>query len=177
MSQDWNIRTRGDCCAATGSGFADGTLIVSRLIFGEDGYHREDYAVEQWEESMREEAVSVWRGVFRAPPPEPEDPVKKESVESLLRQLIETEEESNRGLIFILAVMLERKRILVERDVHDREDGVRLRVYEHRASGESFLIPDPSLQLEELEALQAEVLTRLGLAPPPADKPDEPVST
>jgi hypothetical protein len=166
MSQEWNIRIRGDCCAATGNGFADGTVIVSRLVFGEDGYRREDYAEAQWDETLREGAVSVWRGVFRAPPPTPQEAIRKETVESLLRELIETDDEANRGLIFILAVMLERKRILVERDVHQRDDGMRMRVYEHRKSGESFLIPDPELQLDELDALQVHVMERLGIPYP-----------
>jgi hypothetical protein len=165
MSQDWNIRTRADRCAATGNGFADGAVIVSRLVFGKDGYTREDYAEAQWDDALRQDAVSVWKGVFHAPPQSPEEPLRRETVESLLRELIETDDDNNRGLIFILAVMLERKRMLVERDVHDREDGLRMRLYEHRKSGESFLIPDPQLQLDELDALQHEVMQRLGLHP------------
>ena len=80
----------------------------------------------------------------------------------MLRQLIETEDEENRNVIYILAVMLERKRILAERDVHTRDDGVKLRVYEHKKSGEVFLIPDPELKLAELEVVQEDVARRLG---------------
>ena len=162
MSSDWNIKSRSDECVGSGQGFGDGVVVFSRLLFTEEGYIREDYSESQWSEQLRDSAVSVWRGQFRAPPPKAEEAIKKENAESLLRQLIETEDEENRNVIYILAVMLERKRILAERDVHTRDDGVKLRVYEHKKSGEVFLIPDPELKLAELEVVQEDVARRLG---------------
>lgn len=165
MAQEWNIRSRGVVCAKTGETFADGILVVSRLVFCEDGYVREDYSEAQWTDALKDDAVSVWRGVYHPPPPPPEEPVKKETAESLLRQLMETDDPANGNVIYILAVMLERRRILVERDVHLREEGAKIRVYEHRKSGETFLVPDPELRLSELEEVQQEVLDRLGGGP------------
>jgi hypothetical protein len=162
MAQEWNIRSRGDTCTKTGEVFADGATVVSRLVFGEDGYRREDYHDAEWTDDLKDEAVSVWRSVYHPPPPPPEEPVKKETAESLLRQLMETEAPENANVIYILAVMLERRRILVERDVHLRDDGGKMRFYEHRKSGETFLVPDPELKLSELEDVQREVLERLG---------------
>ncbi len=162
MSSDWNIKPRSDECVSSGEGFNDGVLVFSRLLFTEDGYTREDYSESQWTDELRDSSVSVWKGMFRTPPPKPEEAIKKESAESLLRKLIETDDEENRNVIYILAVMLERKRILAERDVHKRDDGVTLRVYEHKKSSEVFLIPDPELKLAELEAVQEDVVMRLG---------------
>jgi hypothetical protein len=162
MSSDWNIKPRSDECVSSGEGFNDGVLVFSRLLFTEDGYTREDYSESQWTDELRDSSVSVWKGMFRAPPPKAEEAIKKESAESLLRKLIETDDEENRNVIYILAVMLERKRILAERDVHKRDDGVTLRVYEHKKSSEVFLIPDPELKLAELEAVQEDVVMRLG---------------
>jgi hypothetical protein len=75
-------------------------------------------------------------------------------------------------------VMLERKRLLVERDVQHREDGKMIRVYEHRKTGEMFLIPDPRLRLDQLETVQQQVVTLLGgdkkEAPPKDEKPAPP---
>jgi hypothetical protein len=70
--------------------------------------------------------------------------------------------------MFILAVMLERKRELVERDVQERDDGTRIRIYEHRRTGEMFSIVDPDLKLSELAPVQAEVNELLGIAPRPS---------
>jgi len=162
MSSDWNIKPRSEECVGSGEGFNDGVLVYSRLLFTEEGYIREDYSESQWTDELRDSSVSVWKGMFRAPPPKAEEPIQKESAESLLRKLIETDDEENRNVIYILAVMLERKRILAERDVHTRDDGVKLRVYEHKKSNEVFLIPDPELKLAELESVQEDVVTRLG---------------
>ena len=70
--------------------------------------------------------------------------------------------EPNRNVIYILAVLLERKRILTERDVQTRDDDIVTRVYEHRQTGEVFLIPDPRLHLDQLEEVQKEVVLMLG---------------
>jgi hypothetical protein len=59
--------------------------------------------------------------------------------------------------------MLERKRVLVERDVTLRPDGMKLRIYEHRKTGEMFTIPDPDLRLDEVAAVQEEVNQLLGV--------------
>ena len=48
------------------------------------------------------------------PPPEPEEALKKETAESLLRRIMTKEDETKINLVYILAVMLERKRILVD---------------------------------------------------------------
>ena len=94
---------------------------------------------------------------------------------------METDDPSKRNVIFILAVMLERRRILVEKEVQTSEGGgQKIRVYEHKQTGESFVVPDPGLRLREIESVQREVLELLG-APPPKDAgaasaPNEPAA-
>jgi hypothetical protein len=163
VNQEWNISTRSHVCSESETPFEDGTEIVSRLFFGPEGYQRQDFAAAAWRAALREDSVSVWKSVYRAPPPLPEEPVKKETVESLLRDLMESENPSQERVIYILAVMLERKRVLVERVVNRADDGKITRLFEHRKTGESFLIPDPELKLSEIEEVQREVAERLGL--------------
>jgi hypothetical protein len=174
--QEWNIKPRNDTCHSCGKAFAEADVLFSRLTFGQQGYLREDCCAKCWGEPARQGALSVWKGVFRMPPPPPPEPLKKETAESLLRQLMETEDPSKRNTIFILAVMLERRRILAERDVLAREDGVKVRVYEHRRTGESFLIPDPGLRLAELEQVQEEVMALLGWSREKREPQDAPPS-
>jgi len=174
--QDWNIREREHCCTATGEAFADGGTVFSRLLFNEQGYVREDFSEARWDESLREGAVSVWKAVYHLPPQtgSPE-PLRKETAESLLRELVETEDEANRNIIFILAVMLERKRDLVERDVQVQPDGMKIRAYELRRTGEMFIVPDPGLRLDQLQDVQEDVLARLGRpASPPESEEKRP---
>ena len=168
QKQDWEIRPRGEACDRTEKPFADGEPFMSRLTFGEQGYVREDFSMEAWPEVAAEPALSVWQSVFRLPPPPPPETVKRETAESLLRKLMAEDEERHANPIFILAVMLERRRLLIERDVHVREDGVKVRVYEYRKTNETFVIPDPELKLAELEHVQEEVVALLGASEQPA---------
>ena len=85
-SQDWDIKKRAESCQQSGDAFGDGQKIISRLTFGEEGYLRDDYIDGTWDDSLAEGALSVWRSVVKLPPPPAEEPMKRETVESLLRQ-------------------------------------------------------------------------------------------
>lgn len=164
MAQDWDIKSRSEACTACSTAFEDGQSYLSALLFGENGYERADFCEGCWEKS---EAVlspySSWQGIYRKPPPAgSNDPLKKETAESLLRKLIEDEDPQNEGVIYILAVMLERKKTLVERDVTVDDLGTVHRVYEHRQTGETFLILDPQFKLDKLEDVQTRVIEMLG---------------
>ncbi len=163
--ENWQIKRRADTCAGTGTAFQDGEQIVTCLRFTDGDYVREDYAASYWDSQTLEPGLSVWRSTFHRPPP-PEEPVKKESAESLLRKLVAKEDADDINAMYILAVMLERKKILAEKDVQTREDGVKVRVYEHKKSGDTFLIVDPELRLAEIENVQEEVVGLLGGKPP-----------
>lgn len=183
MAQDWDIKPRGEVCHACDTRFLDRQTYYSALIFGDEGYVRADHCEACWQKKAEENSpYSMWQGVFRLPPPAPEEALKKETAESLLRKLMEKEDDTNRNVIYILAVMLERNRILVEKDVQTRADGVMIRVYEHRASGETFVVPDPRLNLDALEPVQAQVINMLGggkqeAAKSEAEQESEPAAT
>lgn len=135
---------------------------MSRLTYGESGYERADYCLDCWSVVSEEPALSIWQSTFRLPPPPPPEAVKRETAESLLRKLVAEDRPEHRNTIYILAVMLERRRLLVERDVQTREDGIKLRIYEYRKTNETFVIPDPELKLIELTHVQEEVVAMLG---------------
>ncbi len=170
---DWEIRARSETCVRCGKAFEDGESFFARLRFSEAGYVREDYCAACWEQVSEEPALSIWQSVFRAPPPPPPEALKKETAESLLRKLVVEDDPANANTIYILAVMLERRRLLVERDVQTREDGIKVRIYEYRKTNETFVIPDPELKLAELEHVQEEVVTMLGGNDQPAAPEEE----
>jgi hypothetical protein len=84
---------------------------------------------------------------------------------------------------YILAVMLERKRVLKIKEQFVR-NGQRVFIYEQPKSGDVFTIADPDLHLDQLEQVQREVAALLehGLesasARPadPAIEPETPVA-
>ena len=175
MSQEWEIRASSKVCHVTGQPFTDKQPIYSKLVYTEQGYERRDFSEQAWKELPKDDAVSFWKTVYNAPPPPAPEAVKKETAETMLRQFMAKEDYSRKNAIYILAVMLERKRILVERDVQVRPDGAKIRIYEHKKTNELFTIPDPGLRLDELENVTLEVQELLGIPPRGGTPPAAPV--
>ena len=166
MSQDWNIRARGHVCSVCEKPLVDKTLVVSALREVSGGYERFDCHPECWKTMTRDwEPFSMWDGVYLAPvKEEKKEPVKKEDAGELLRQLITLDDPAMKNVIYVLAVMLERAKILVERDAKEVGEGaVReiRRVYEDRKQGDTFVILDPRLRLENLAEVQQQVVALL----------------
>ena len=115
---------------------------------------------------------------FKSPPARPEEPIRKESAESLLRKLVALNDPAYVAACFILAVMLERKRLLKVKD-QTRQDGRRIFIYEQPATGDIFTIADPDLRLDQLDEVQRDVaqLLEQGLHPAQPDvQPAAPAS-
>lgn len=160
---NWHVRKCAKACDQCEQAFVDTQVLLSHLAFDNGEYVRKDYC--ETCAALARNSLSSWKTVFIIPPPPAVEPVKKENVESLLRKLLAKENEEDLHAIFILTVMLERKKLLVERDVQRGEDGQKLRIYEHRKTGESFIVIDPELQLDELEQVQEQVALLLGAKP------------
>src|SRR5215472_7138356 len=171
---EWNIQSRAHACGACGKAFGDKEIYHTLLFDERADFRRSDICAECWQKQYSEGArdrkgfVSYWQGVFEAPAPQPE-PIKKETAETLLRKLIELNDPHYVPAAYILAVMLERKRLLKVKEQIVR-DGYRLFVYEQPRTGDIFTIRDPALQLNQLESVQHDVAALLehGLNPPPA---------
>lgn len=161
--ESWSVRKCSKECSKCEKEFADKEVLFSKLSFDEGEYVRQDLCADCWDKD--DPGLSSWKTMFIVPPPLQEEAVKKENAESLLRKLMAKENEEDLNAIFILTVMLERKKILVERDVKATEDARKLRVYEHKKTNESFAVIDPELKLDELEKVQEEVVVLLGGQP------------
>lgn len=177
MAQEWNIKSRSTVCAGCQAGFSDGQPYHTRLVFQEHDYTRGDYCETCWaSELVANPGYSSWKGYFKMPPAEPDRRIRKETAESLLRELIEKADPSQISVIYILAVMLERQRVLVEREVNTLGDGSRVVIYEHKKTAETFAITDPKLKLSELDEVQKDIMALL-TGPGEAAPAAEPCST
>jgi hypothetical protein len=132
------------------------------LTEARSGYERLDVCEACWSAQYGQGAVdrkgfvSHWQGVYHAPPAAPPEAIQKESAETLLRKLVELGDPKHGPACYILAVMLERKRILKIKEQFRRE-GQRVFIYEHPKTGDIFTITDPDLQLNQLDAVQRDV--------------------
>ncbi len=168
---EWNITSRGHGCEACGKTFADKEFYHTLLLEEKTEFRRSDVCTSCWQTKFadaqsRSGFISHWQGVYEAPPPVIEA-IQKETAETLLRKLIEQNDPQHMPAGYILAVMLERKRILKVKEQIVR-DGQRVFIYEHPKTGDIFTITDPNLRLDQLEQVQRDVagLLEHGLNPP-----------
>jgi hypothetical protein len=154
---DWDIQPRSSICTACQSPFADRANYHTLLALGQEGYERRDLCDGCIASVPRDGVVSYWQGEYRMPAPPPPEPIQKETAETLLKKLVETADPSQAAAGYILAVMLERKKILKHRDTIRDDKGGELLVYEHARTGESFTLPDPHLRLDQLEDVRRQV--------------------
>jgi hypothetical protein len=159
---DWKIQSRARTCQCCGRAFAAEEVYHTLLFEQRTGFERLDVCHTCWDEQYRHGAadrkgfISHWQGTYLLPPAAPPEPIQRDSAETWLRRLNERTEPEWQAARFILAVMLERKRILKNRD-QLVEDGRRLFVYELPRTGESFIVADPRLRLDQLQQVQREV--------------------
>ena len=176
---EWNIQSRAHACEACQQPFADRQGYHTLLFDVPPELRRTDICEACWQKQSAQDApppagfISHWQGVYEAPPPVV-DAIQKETAETLLRKLIEQNDPSHAPAGYILAVMLERKRVLKVKEQIFR-DGKRTFIYEQPRTGDLFTIADPDLHLDQLEQVQRDVATLLehGLNPPPAQE-DQP---
>jgi hypothetical protein len=170
MNQEWTIQGRGDRCSVTGEPFIDGQYFYTLLFEEGAGYRREDLSESIFKERPPEapKPYSFWRSKFEPPPAAPPEALGKQTAEDLLRRYMQEDSPQYANARYILALMLERKRLLKEIEVKHAEDGRMTRIYEHAKTGEVFVIPDPQLRLDELATVQTEIAEQLGGGPAPA---------
>lgn len=179
LAEPWHVRSRGRECAATSHPFSDGEWIVTALFPDPEssGYLRRDFSLSGWKthQEMGELPFSFWRTKFSAPVGnDVQSAAEKLSAEEILQRLVEEDEDHTENARFILAVMLERQRLLRETDSQRTPSGI-LRVYEHRKTGEVFIVKDPDIPLDQIESVQNEVFILLennGRSPTPISEHD-----
>jgi hypothetical protein len=193
---EWNIQSRAHACEACTQPFVDKQPYHTLLLEDKSELRRSDICEACWkkqegsESRVRKGFISHWQGIYEVPPPVTAvDPIQKDTAETLLRKLIEENDPRHAPAAYILAVMLERKRILKVKEQIKR-DGKRLFVYELPKTGDIFTIADPDLHLNQLQQVQQDVAMLLehglnGPAPatevppgaePAAATPTEPAS-
>ncbi len=160
IQETWKISRRSNICAKSGRHFEDEERFYT-CIFEDpesDGYLRRDYSVDAWDEVKGElQPFSFWLTTYKAPVPENKpEVIEKESAETMLRRMIDEDEPHTENARYILALMLERKKTLKPMDTKETE-GRKMLFYEHRLTGDVYMVADPQLRLDEVEKVQEEV--------------------
>lgn len=182
---EWNIQSRASACESCAQPFADKQSLHTLLFDEAPELRRMDVCENCWQNQFSQGArdrkgfLSHWQTIYEAPTPQV-DAIHKDTAETLLRKLIEQNDPRYAPAGYILAVMLERKRILKVKEQIVR-DGKRVFIYEQPKTGDVFTIADPNLRLDQLEQVQRDVAQLLehGLNPPTetSAQPSEQISS
>lgn len=165
---DWRLKPRAQRCVACGWPFAPGGLGHSLLMPEADGgFGRRDlcpgcFSALSYDE--RATASAAW--TFSLPATSASrkavaETAHRASAETVLRTLVERGDPRDRASIYVLALLLERGKHIVERQVTTDGAGRRVHVYEYRGSGELISVTEPSFADIDLPTVQRQVAALL----------------
>lgn len=154
MQADWEIKSRAHQCSRTGREFVEGEFFYTLLIREGEGFRREDLSEEAWKERNDNiQPFSFWRSKYDPPAPPPAEPLPRDDAEGLLRRLIQENDPAYANVRYILALMLERKRVIRPLESSDND----MLVYEHLSTGETLVLANPKLSFDRIPEVQREV--------------------
>lgn len=163
--KNWQIKSRGRFCSSCESPFDIGEVYHTLLDLNSVEPERKDYCIRCWKEkdpgpeSRGGDGAAYWQGHFKrlTAPVEKKETIRKDVIERLLDRYVRSEDEAHINLCYILALLEERKKILIPCDKTVDKAGRNIIVYEHKKTGNIYLIRDPHLSLMEVEEVQRQV--------------------
>jgi len=169
---------RAGACLECAKVFAGGDTIVS-AIFREEGqeqFARRDLCSACFE-AVEAEPFSVWRGTH-PPPVEDQHRVDFDLALRFLAKLIAEPEEGREGLLYVLTLLLIRKRRVKVLETR-RRGGVETLVVSVPGDEEDAVaeMEAPAITAEAVDRVQAQLAELFGFEPPPAAEsatPDSP---
>ena len=165
LERQWKLSTRRKVCAHTQEAFEEGQPFHTAIFWNDEAgeFQREDYSEFAWDLIQDDiKPFSFWRSLYEPPGADNKkvDVVNKDDAESILRHMIEENDPETEKTRYLLALMLERKKILVPIDSQQKDDKHYV-IYKRRKTEEIFIVVDPNLEIQEIPMIQEEVFSML----------------
>lgn len=161
MNNNWEVQKCATVCSKCEKEFTDNEDLRSILYFNQDNtVERKDFCADCFKDEPKTKDSISWKVVFKAKKKDSEVVDKKAIVEELFKEYLHSAEPVHSKYCYIMALMLERKKILVEKKnkkITSKNSGRRMFFYEHAKSGEVFIVHDPDIDLFEISSLQREI--------------------
>ncbi|MFC2140148.1 hypothetical protein ACFLQ1_00340 [Candidatus Auribacterota bacterium] len=164
---NWEVEKRSSSCVKCEKEFFNNEEYYTSLVLTKKEPLRKDFCQDCWPAPEKKEDVFFWKGKYKKI--EKEDKIdKKKIVEELFKEYLHATDEQHINFCYLLAVMLERKKVLIEKNksLTNKASGKNLIVYEQSKTGEVFVVEDPEIDLREVASLQKnlkEILDQKGL--------------
>lgn len=162
---DWEIQEISKSCSECQQVFGQGDDFYTFLaLTAENKMSRHDLCLKCAETSRsswlgRTDLYSCWQGKYSFEQVEVKtQPLPYERFEAALRRYIVSQEPKDQKFTYVLALLLERKKILIHREsIIKDEEKKNFLVYEHSQTGETFVVEDPRLSLNQVDEFQKEL--------------------
>ncbi len=181
MATNWQMKEVSKSCTMCGKEFSDGQQYHSLLEISHNDLlctnaTRNDYCIHCWKELPEQKAGKTeepldsysWKGVFRTKEKKDSSNFKRGRLETMLAYMKDNIGNPDRkvsNLLFALAVILERKKILVP--CESSAYNPTMLVYKHSKSDDTFILKTPenidedkefiNISIQELSASADEV--------------------
>ena len=96
---EWDIQPRSSACTACEQPFADKQNYHTLLDFDAEGYKRRDLCAACYAGASRDAVISQWQGKYRVPPPPPPEAIQKDTAETWLRKLVESNDPDRKSVV------------------------------------------------------------------------------
>ena len=174
---DWKINKTSPQCQLCGTPFAPESAFFSALIQEQEGMRRSDCCEACFHGNRPANLFYFWKTTL----PKVGQTVKKarpvldfDNVLDFFKRLEGESGPQRVAFRYILALMLSRKKILVQSEKKKNEQGQTVQYYREKTAGADTLVHaviEPDLSEEEIQALSAELGVLLGIAPAATEPP------
>lgn len=156
---NWDIKGCSGKCIKCNKDFDNEEIFCCRLFLEETGPMREDYCMNCWNvRTDSPKGYSNWQGRYRSQPQEiEEEPVKEPIAKQLLKKWLHSTERLHQCFCYVLALLLLRNRTFSEKPKIMGSDGKERLVYEDKDTGETYILEDPCLTINELTQIEGQL--------------------
>ncbi len=155
MAKDWDsvVKRNGQCSKCEKS-FEEHQEYYACLKETQEGFERYEYCPDCWDDKFREESFSFWKA--RVPGREEKKKllVDNEILIEFFKRLTESDDESKQGFIFVLALILMRKRILKYLNTKTTDDGKEIWIMKLSKEDKEYHIVNPHLDDQQIEQIR-----------------------
>lgn len=156
---DYQFKSIGKSCAATGQPLQPGTRCHSVLVERNGQMLRLDFSDDGWN-GPPEDAIGEWITVVSGDMDQPQE-IDPDSLMTYFEQLCEEPNPAHDQMRYVLAVLLlKKKRLRLEGSRTDEDGNNFLQLVGVRGEGD-FEIPDQELDEDEINSLEAALPTQL----------------
>ncbi len=157
MAKDWDeIVRRTGACGKCGKVFAEEEEYFATLNESKDkGFERLDFCLSCWSDAYRDASFSFWQA--RVPKKEEKKKllVDNDVLVDFFKRLISGDDESKEGFIFVLSLILMRKRILKYISTLQDGDGKEQWIMKLTGGDVEYKVTNPHLDDEQIEKIRA----------------------